>query len=422
MTARTAFLRFISAGISAMLALGPFMPVSAGEVDQLNDEIRRRQNRVSEISSLIDSYRQKISEQQTQTESLEGQIVILENRVKEKELSVERAKLEIESLNLEIQVLGSEIDIQGERIEKQKDFIAYLVREINAQDQVTTFDVLLTQDSLSGFFSELEEIQKLERDLGTTLDRVKEVKTVLEQKRLDREKKQDAVAQEQRTLKRETLALQAEKNYKESLISETKEREDEFRSIVYQLRQQQENASGLIADLERKLAERLRSADEALARGDVLLDWPVDPSRGITAIFHDPTYPFRHLFEHPGTDIRAGVGTPVTAAAGGYVAWNKLGRMYGNYTMIVHPGGIATVYAHLSEFIAEADTYVDRGDTIALSGGMPGAKGAGFSSGPHLHFEVREDGVPVDAEPFLPQVPNSYYDYYDEYKDLGIRL
>ncbi|MBU1630090.1 M23 family metallopeptidase, partial [Patescibacteria group bacterium] len=89
-------------------------------------------------------------------------------------------------------------------------------------------------------------------------------------------------------------------------------------------------------------------------------------------------------------------------AAGGYVAWNKTGRMYGNYTMIVHPGGIATIYAHLSKFIAKPDTYVERGDVIGLSGGRPGDPGAGLSTGPHLHFEVRQDGIPVNAENFLP--------------------
>lgn len=415
-------IQIIALAFSVVFMMSPAGVSAVDDVDTLNSEIKRRQSRVQEISSLIDTYRNKIAQQQNDTESLEGQIAILENRVKEKELAVERAKLEIESLNLEVQLLGNEIEIQGSRIEKQKDFIAYLVSEIHARDQVSTFDVLLTHDSLSGFFTELEEIERLQSDLGTSLVRIREVKSDLEQKKSDREKKQEAVKKEERTLKRETLALQAEKNYKESLIAETQEKSDEFQSIIYQLRQQQESASGLISDLETRLAERLRSADEALARGDVLLDWPIDPSRGITAIFHDPTYPFRHLFEHPGTDIRSPVGTPVESAAGGYVAWNKLGRMYGNYTMIVHPGGIATVYAHLSEFVSEADTYVDRGDVIALSGGMPGQKGAGFSSGPHLHFEVREDGVPTDAEPFLPQVPNSYYDYYEEYKELKIRL
>jgi murein DD-endopeptidase MepM/ murein hydrolase activator NlpD len=178
--------------------------------------------------------------------------------------------------------------------------------------------------------------------------------------------------------------------------------------MLYEVQAQQQSTADDVATIKTKLKDKLDNLDQALARGDVLLDWPVDPTRGITCKFHDPNYPFKYLFQHPGTDIRASVGTEVHAAAGGYVAWNKLGRMYGNYTMIVHPGNIATVYAHLSKFMAKPDTYVDRGQVIGLSGGMPGQPGAGLSTGPHLHFEVRQNGIPVDPENYLPSV-DSYY-------------
>ncbi|GMU25581.1 peptidoglycan DD-metalloendopeptidase family protein [Patescibacteria group bacterium] len=395
---------------------------ASSDVDSLNTEIQKRQDRVKEIDSLIKSYNEKINERRSEAQSLENQIILLENRIKEKELSVERSRIEIESLTLELQLLGGEIESKELRIGKQKELIAVLIRSIHEKDSVSTFDVLLTRPTLSGFFAELEDLKKLERDLGSTLDRVKEVKRDLEEKKKNREAKQQAVKAEQSRLKKEQLALQGEKNYKESLIAETKDKEQEFKSILYELKQQQQVTQSTISDLEKRLAEKLKSVDDVLARGDYFLNWPIYPSRGITAIFHDPTYPFRHLFEHSGVDIRAAVGTDVKSAGGGYVAWNKTGRMYGNYTMIVHPGGIATVYAHLSKFLAQPDTYVERGDSIALSGGMPGAPGAGFSNGPHLHFEVRQNGIPVEPEGFLPAVPNDFYDYYDDYKRLGVRL
>jgi len=177
-----------------------------------------------------------------------------------------------------------------------------------------------------------------------------------------------------------------------------------------------------ILDLQQKLKTQLQTIDDIFAKGDDMFSWPANPSSGITAIFHDPGYPFKNLFQHPGIDVRTSVGTQVHAAAGGYVAWNKTSKSYGNYTMIVHSGGFATIYAHLSKFIAKPDTFVQRGDVIGLSGGAPGMQGAGLSTGAHLHFEVRLNGIPTDPSSYLPQIPSSYYDSYTDYVKWGLMV
>ena len=69
--------------------------------------------------------------------------------------------------------------------------------------------------------------------------------------------------------------------------------------------------------------------------------------------------------------------------------------------MIIPSGGVATLYAHLSRIDVKPDQFVSRGQTIGATGGMPGTKGAGLSTGPHLHFETRKDGVPVDPMRYL---------------------
>jgi murein DD-endopeptidase MepM/ murein hydrolase activator NlpD len=414
-------------GIVAAITLFGGLPVAmtqavenANEQD-LTKELNAKQGRVKELDALIDAYQGRIQQGQTEAATLENQMELLENRIAEKTLSVERARTEIDALTLEIKHIEQEIGAQEARANKQTALLADLIRRIQRGDDTSTLEILLGKPSLSSFFAEMEEVRRLQRDLGTMLEHVKTIKAGLAEKQRAREESQQALIKERASLVREQRTLEAEHNYKTSLITETKNRERDFERIMYELSQEKQETSGSIAEIETRLKERLKTVDEALARGDILFNWPVDVSKGITALFHDPTYPFRHLFEHPGVDIRASVGTTVKAAAGGYVAWNKTGRMYGNYTMIVHPGGFATVYAHLSKFLVQPDTYVERGDAIALSGGRPGDAGAGLSSGPHLHFEVREDGIPVNPENYLPTLPPDYFDYYEEYQALKVK-
>lgn len=98
---------------------------------------------------------------------------------------------------------------------------------------------------------------------------------------------------------------------------------------------------------------------------------------------------------HAGTDVGVPVGTTVRASRAGQVITAGWVGGYGNCVMIDHGDGVWTVYGHLSEFTTSVGSYVDQGEQIALSGNT------GRSTGPHLHFEIRVNGTPTDATPYL---------------------
>lgn len=100
---------------------------------------------------------------------------------------------------------------------------------------------------------------------------------------------------------------------------------------------------------------------------------------------------------HAGTDIGVPVGTTVRASRGGQVITAGWNGGYGNCVMINHGDGVVTLYGHLSEVTVSVGQYVDQGQQVALSGNT------GRSTGPHLHFEIRVNGVAVDAIPYLYQ-------------------
>jgi murein DD-endopeptidase MepM/ murein hydrolase activator NlpD len=93
---------------------------------------------------------------------------------------------------------------------------------------------------------------------------------------------------------------------------------------------------------------------------------------------------------HPGIDLRAPSGTPVYAARDGIVGDTGTLAIYGHYIILNHDGGLQSVYAHLERILVTKGTSVSAGTLIAESGN------SGVSTGPHLHFEIRRNGLPTD--------------------------
>ncbi|TIX49000.1 M23 family metallopeptidase [Alteraurantiacibacter aquimixticola] len=103
----------------------------------------------------------------------------------------------------------------------------------------------------------------------------------------------------------------------------------------------------------------------------------------------------RQRRQHNGVDLAAGHGTPVYATADGRVGRAQWFGSYGNYVQIEHGGDLQTRYAHLSSYTVAAGERVQKGDLIGYIGST------GRSTGPHLHYEVRLDGEPVDPIPYM---------------------
>jgi murein DD-endopeptidase MepM/ murein hydrolase activator NlpD len=153
----------------------------------------------------------------------------------------------------------------------------------------------------------------------------------------------------------------------------------------------------LIREKERELEAERRASGIAGNEGEGaagMFSWPVTGT--ITSPFGWRSNPFGGAPEfHQGLDIAAPTGTTVTAAAGGTVIMAQWYGGYGNYILIDHGGGYSTGYGHLSAIYVSVGQKVARGQAIGAVGST------GESTGPHLHFEVRFDGKPIDPAPRL---------------------
>ena len=296
------------------------------EIDQLQDEVKVKKQRIDELNTMIQGYRTKIRAQESAVLSLQNQVALLENQIEEQTLQIERTRNEIELANTEIRALEDKIRLQQILITRRQEAIAELVRRIRQTDQVSPLYVFLTKPSFSEYFARLDEVKRVEDEKVKATDLLKAQKKEMESLKQNREEERVKLVEHQRALQKEQLALDQQRQAKLSLINETQNKEGEFQRVVYELRQQQQIESESIAGLQDRLKDRLNQVDQTLAQGDTTLQWPLVPERGISARFHDKTYPFRNLFEHPGVDLPAPVGTPVRAAAGGYIAWTRTGK------------------------------------------------------------------------------------------------
>jgi murein DD-endopeptidase MepM/ murein hydrolase activator NlpD len=176
------------------------------------------------------------------------------------------------------------------------------------------------------------------------------------------------------------------------------------RSVATQVAQMEDLSAAEEASLETLIQERERElAAQQKAAGIAgvespgasgMFSWPVTGT--ITSPFGWRSNPFGGAPEfHQGLDIAAPSGTTVTAAAGGTIIMAQWYGGYGNYILIDHGGGYSTGYGHLSAIYVSVGQSVQRGQAIGAVGST------GQSTGPHLHFEVRIAGKPVDPAPRL---------------------
>lgn len=370
---------------------------TADEVSAMQDEIARRKATIDDINRKLDTYRAKIREYSSKSATLLSDIAMIENQVAMAELDIAATQNEIESQNLEIMVVEERISDETARLERQRAMLSALLFTLHQQADRGAFASVLTAGSFHAAFDAVTQLEEVNAGIDRAVDATKQTRENLEVDKAEHELELATLVDLQTQLEERVTKLDMQRAAKEVLATQTASSEAEYRTLMSELRQEQQYIASQVAALQSSIEDKIAKAD---LTGDAsVLTWPL--TGVITALFHDPSYPYRHLFEHSGLDIAVPVGTSVGAAAPGYVAWATTGRQYGNYVMIIHANGMATLYAHLMRIDVATDQFVARSQQIGLSGGKPGMQGAGLSTGPHLHFEVRKNGIPVNPQSYL---------------------
>jgi murein DD-endopeptidase MepM/ murein hydrolase activator NlpD len=281
--------------------------------------------------------------------------------------------------------------LQGEYVRVVNALNRRLV-EIYESPEPSAAEVILNSKSVQEAIDTLhylaaiaEQDKRIARDVADARDEVHATRERTKKMRASVASETHVVAirtQQQREVKNELLASRSNlanaRNRKRQDLASTQQKEKEWIEEANAL-------AAADASVRSQLAGSQSGDTTPSASG---LIWPVNGP--VTSPFG---YRWGRL--HAGIDIAAPSGTPIHAAAGGRVVIAGWVGGYGNYTCIDHGGGMATCYAHQSSFATSVGAHVSQGQVIGYVGNT------GHSFGPHLHFEVRINGTPVDPLGYL---------------------
>ncbi|MDQ7822476.1 MAG: peptidoglycan DD-metalloendopeptidase family protein [Candidatus Eremiobacteraeota bacterium] len=290
----------------------------------------------------------------------------------------------------EIAVLRARIKVLRDRLDSKQKHLLLRLRDIYTNREINYFSVILESENFSDFINRVEFFQRIVKADTEMIAEFKAEKKKLsnEQARLE-ELESELVAMEKEQRKKQ-YSLQGLRNTRSGILAEVSLQRNQIANNVYEMelltKELESQLEGLIRE---EQAMNQNNTKEGPIRSEARYIWP---AKGfLTSAFGYRMHPIRGIvIFHSGIDIGALYGTPVVSAASGIVIYSGWYGGYGNAVIIDHGGGYSSLYAHCSTLYVVKRQKVSQGSLIASVGST------GMSTGPHLHFEIRQNGVPID--------------------------
>jgi len=356
-----------------MLFSTAFMSMTPSFADELDDAKSNLKKKQSEIKSTQDALKQG----KAQSSALASEIKSLENKIYASEVEINDLEIEINDLKAQIVEKKEELDAKLAEVDDQNNSLNLRLRTMYKNGEVGTLSVLLGSSSISDFLTNIEMVKRIYDSDARLLSRLEEQYDEIEAVKDDLVKMKNELMIQQDEVEAKRAALAADK---ESVKAKKAEVDADNKELEAQVDAMNKEANALTA---RILA--LQSTRDYIGGS---MQWPASASRYISSPFGNRLHPILKVYKlHTGIDIAAAAGTDIVAANAGTVITAGWNNSYGYYIMIDHGGGIVTLYAHSSKLLVSKDDVVARGQVIAKVGST------GMSTGPHLHFEVRVNGV-----------------------------
>lgn len=413
-----------------MISIPMAIPTTVSAEDSISDleqQLQQLEQENQKYQKILDDTKSDIAEKEEYKSALVSKVQVLDEKI-----AVTREK--ISSLNDDIKEKQDAYDKGLSEVEDQFDALANRLRILYMSGNATDLEIIFGAKDFSDLIDKMELVKSL---ANSDKELISEIQTKLN----ELSTKKEALEADKKDLETQQASLKSDQDEFNKLISDN----DEILKNLYASNSEAQNSLESAAlqsdEIEAKIsqyyaaqkaaAERAAQASQSSSGSSSSSSSSGSSSSGSSSVivpsgsgFAWPTPGFvslssewfedREVYNHGGIDIAgAGImGTPVVAAADGTVVatnsscthnWGKsyscgCGGGYGNYVMISHAGGKMTVYGHLTSLTVSSGQSVSRGQVIGYVGST------GNSTGPHLHYECRLNGVrynPMSEYPYM---------------------
>ncbi len=370
---------FAALVLSCMLLAGSMLPSYAGELEDLINEQKRKQQEMSQTQKRINTEKKKEKAVLEELSDLDRSIDQVEN-------DLETLRLRIEEVSGQVDIVRRDLKDAEERLGERTAVLNVRVKDIYMNGQVSYLEVLMSANSFSDFVTRFEFLSRIVKQDTELVNAIQAERRKIANKKADLEMKLNEIKDMERKKSRQQSSLESIKSSREEKLDEIKSTQETLKKVLDDMEKESKALDELI---------RRKSANSG-AKGTGQLTWPLPGHSRISSEYGWRMHPIlKERRFHDGIDIPAPSGTAVKAADSGtvlYVGWQNA---YGKVVIIDHGAGITTMYAHLSSQTVSDGQEVTKGDTIGKVGST------GWSTGPHLHFTVRKGGSPVNPHSYL---------------------
>ena len=362
-----------------------------GRLGGLREKAADQQRQAGVLTSQLSAAAEQVRDLQAGVDAQRARLAVLEGTLATSRTRLASLERTVAAQTARLTRLRGQYDIALRRLERR-------VRDLYMTDGPDALSFVLGTASFADLIDNLDLLGRIGRQDEKIAARVKHARDGLADAR-----RRTTVARAEAV--RVEAAAESATSEQRGLVSRLVASRDELaaaqrekHSTLASIQSDRSNVLAEIEDLEAQseaLAARIRAAQQQssasnapVVSGSGQLSWPV--SGPVTSSFG-----VRWGRMHEGIDIAVGQGTPVRAAAAGTVIYAGWMEGYGNLVAIDHGNGLSTAYGHNSSLASSVGQSVSAGQVIAYSGST------GHSTGPHVHFEVRVNGAPVDPLGYL---------------------